>query len=163
MDEKILKTAIEQAVEKLGDMIRERDELRERLKALESEIPLLAEKINALANLIGDPAMIESGMKDFLDEVATMGLTDAVRAGLKSTHIPRTVIEIRNWLRSRNYDLSKYANEVATLHTVLKRLVENSGEVEEVEKEGRKAYRWKRGKRAAPLVKLPKIKIKGVG
>ena len=140
MADEVFKDALATALATLKGLTDERDALRERLKELDREIPILTEKINALATLCDDLPP-ESELAGMVNEVRVLGLTDAVREALKASKLPRTPIEIKNWLVSRGYNLSRYENAMATLHIVLSRL-RKQGEVWPVVKNGQKAVIW---------------------
>jgi hypothetical protein len=55
------------------------------------------------------------------------GLTEACRTLLRSAGTPLTAVELRDRLASVGFDLDRYSNALAAVHTVLKRLAE-SGE-----------------------------------
>jgi hypothetical protein len=61
-----------------------------------------------------------------------MGLTDACRMVLRSAGARLTPVEIRERLRGVGFDLDRYANALAAIHTVLKRMTE-SGEATSTE------------------------------
>ena len=57
---------------------------------------------------------------------------------------PLTAVEVRQQLEAMGFDVSKYANDLAPIHTVLKRLTE-SNEVRFVPRGYAKpSYEWKR-------------------
>ncbi len=80
----------------------------------------------------------------FLIENATgLNLADACRKVLQKSNTHMTPIEIRDTLAASRYDLAQYSNALASIHGVLKRMVE-SGEVEPLSHEVRGTmYRWK--------------------
>ena len=57
-----------------------------------------------------------------------LGLTDACRLVVRGAGVPVTPADVRQRLQSIGFDLSKYANDLAAIHTILKRLNE-SGEL----------------------------------
>jgi hypothetical protein len=59
------------------------------------------------------------------------GLTDACRVVLRRSNDALTPLEVRDRLRLVGFDLSRYANEQAAIHTTLKRLAE-AGEAKRV-------------------------------
>jgi hypothetical protein len=79
------------------------------------------------------------------EETAPQGLTDACRSILKSTESDLTPTDVRDSLEQSGFDLGKYENPLAVIHTTLKRLAEQ-GEVTIVllgDARG-KSYRWTR-------------------
>jgi hypothetical protein len=80
-----------------------------------------------------------------------MGLTDACRLIVRGAGLPVTPTEIRDRLHAFGFDLSKYSNELAAIHTILKRLNE-AGELRFVAKGAAKpAYIWNRPPHAVSL------------
>jgi len=70
------------------------------------------------------------------------GITQSARVILEQTFFPMTPSELLRSIEARKYNLARYANPLAVIHTVLKRLLQ-SGEVREVLKpDGKKAYQW---------------------
>jgi len=84
--------------------------------ALDTRIAHLQQTIGTLNKLCG------------FEPTVPMGLTEACRMVLRSAGSPLTPIEVRERLRSFGFDLDKYANALAAIHTVLKRMTE-SGEL----------------------------------
>jgi hypothetical protein len=70
------------------------------------------------------------------------GITQSARVILQETFFPMTPSELLRSIEARKYNLARYANPLAVIHTVLKRLLQ-SGEVREVpQADGKKAYQW---------------------
>jgi hypothetical protein len=79
-----------------------------------------------------------------------LSITDAVRRALR-TGLPMTPIEVRERLLAIGVDLSSYSNDLAVIHTVLKRLNE-AGEVRVIPRpNGKTDYLWERPVRAAAI------------
>ncbi|HEX8889364.1 MAG TPA: hypothetical protein VF779_09305 [Pyrinomonadaceae bacterium] len=123
-------------------------------EAIDKRVTQLQQTVSSLAALCGEK--VESDEPNYIqneilrvygDILETLtgkpGLTDAVRAALKAFDRPMLPVEVRDALISLGYDLSIYSNVMASIHTILKRLVE-SKEIEEVDKDGRKAYQTKK-------------------
>ena len=111
---------------------REWEALARQRTALEERLTQLTETIGTLTRLCGLTPKIE------------WGLTDACRAILRNAASPMTPVEVRNRLAAIGFDLSEYSNELASIHTVLKRL-KKSGELRFVPRAGGKhAYEWSR-------------------
>jgi hypothetical protein len=71
------------------------------------------------------------------------GFTDAVREFVRRN--PEhwfTAIAVRNGLRTVNFDVGEYDNPLASIHTILKRLLVR-GEVDRNASDG--SYRWRKG------------------
>jgi len=70
------------------------------------------------------------------------GITETIRVLLKETALPMTATDLKTGIVARKYDLSRFQNPLAVIHTVLSRLVK-SGEVKAIpQKYGKKAYQW---------------------
>ncbi|MEZ5320227.1 MAG: hypothetical protein R2752_22685 [Vicinamibacterales bacterium] len=83
--------------------------------ALETRIAQLRQTIGTLTKLCG------------YEPTVPWGLTDACRTALRCAGKPLTAVEVRDRLAGTGFDLDRYANALAAVHTVLKRL-EQSGE-----------------------------------
>jgi hypothetical protein len=122
----------------LETAIREYESLGEQRQQIDKRLSELAQSISTLSRLCG------------LTPTVPWGLTDACRVVLRSG-LPMTPTEVRDRLLAIGCDLSKYSNELAAIHTVLKRLNE-SGELRFLvggKKQG--AYLWHRPSTAAAL------------
>ena len=70
------------------------------------------------------------------------GITETIRVLLKETALPMTATDLKAGIEARKYDLSRFQNPLAVIHTVLNRLVK-SGEVKVIPQQyGKKAYQW---------------------
>jgi hypothetical protein len=70
------------------------------------------------------------------------GITQSARVILQETFFPMSPSALLKNIESRKYNLTRYVNPLAVVHTVLKRLLQ-SGEVREVlQADGKKAYQW---------------------
>jgi hypothetical protein len=94
---------------------REYEELGARRQAIDKRLAELAQTIGTLSKLIG------------LTPTVPLGLTDAVRMIMRGG-VPMTPVEVRDRLHAIGFDMEKYANDIAAVHTILKRLNE-SGEL----------------------------------
>jgi hypothetical protein len=94
---------------------REYEELGARRQAIDKRLAELAQTIGTLSKLIG------------LTPTVPLGLTDAVRLIMRGG-VPMTPVEVRDRLHAIGFDVGKYANDLAAVHTILKRLNE-SGEL----------------------------------
>lgn len=83
--------------------------------ALDARIAQLQETIGTLTKLCG------------FTPTVPFGLTDACRLVLRNAAAPMTAVQVRERLTAIGFDHQKYANGLAAIHTVLKRL-EESGE-----------------------------------
>jgi hypothetical protein len=84
-----------------------------------------------------------------LEPTVSWGLTDACRMALKAAGHPLTAIEVRAQVAALGLDLSRYANDLAVIHTILRRLAQ-SGEARFVARGWDKpAYTWTTGTTAS--------------
>ena len=108
---------------------REYEELGARRQAIDKRLGELAQTIGTLSRLIG------------LTPTVPLSITDAVRLAIRAG-VPLTPPEVRDRLLSIGVDLSGYTNELAVIHTVLKRLNE-AGEIRIIPRaNGKNAYLW---------------------
>jgi hypothetical protein len=99
----------------LESATREYEELGAQRQAIDKRLAELAQTIGTLSKLLG------------YSPTVPLGLTDAVRLIMRGG-VPMTPIEVRDRLHAIGFDVSKYANDLAAVHTILKRLNE-SGEL----------------------------------
>lgn len=113
----------------LDAAIREYEALGAQKQDIDKRLAQLAQTIGSLSRLLG------------LTPTVPLGLTDAVRLVLRAG-VPLTPIEVRDRLGTIGIDLHAYANDLAAVHTVLKRLNE-AGDVRIVPRaNGKHAYLW---------------------
>lgn len=107
------------------------------LEALTRQRADLDKRIGQLMQVIGNLLRLSG-----LTPTVALGLTDACRMVLRSAGAPLTVLEVRAQLGAMGIDLSRYENDLAAIHTTLKRLDEG-GEVRFVPQPwGKPAYQW---------------------
>jgi hypothetical protein len=94
---------------------REYEALGTERQAIDKRLAELAQTIATLSKLVG------------LTPTVPLGLTDAIRLIMRGG-VPMTPIEVRDRLHAIGFDVSKYANDLAAVHTILKRL-NSSGEL----------------------------------
>lgn len=123
--------APEQYRKALDAAIREYENLGAQRREIDERLAQLAQTIGTLNRLCG------------FESTVPWGLTDACRVVLKNAGRAMTPTEVRDRLEAIGIDLTKYANSLAAVHTVLKRL--NQGqEVLFVERPGKKfACEWR--------------------
>lgn len=132
--------------------------LRERYRAIlqrrremQSELHNLAKSIEGLAALCGEKPDIPKAEDALGAEVATlmaeswlkyMPFADAIRTALRIVApVAFTTSELRGFLSRAGYPIEAKTDPMVALNVALKRL-HDSEEVEVVDKDGRKAYRW---------------------
>jgi hypothetical protein len=99
----------------LDSAIREYEALGAERRDVDKRLAALAQTIGTLSKLLG------------LTPTVPLGLTDAIRLVMRAG-VPMTPIDVRDRLQGIGFDLTKYANDLAAVHTILKRLNE-SGEL----------------------------------
>src|SRR5262245_29738473 len=118
---------------------REYEALGEERRRIDRRLGELGQSIATLTRLCG------------LTPTVTWGLTDACRTVLRGAGKAMTPVELRDRLKSIGFDFSKYTNELAAVHTILKRLNE-AGELRFLTSGyGPKSYIWEKPARAAGL------------
>jgi hypothetical protein len=111
---------------------REYEALGARRQEIDRRLAELAQTIGTLSRLLG------------LTPTVPIGLTDAIRLVVRGAGVPMTPVEIRDRLRAIGFDVEKYANDLAAVHTILKRLNE-SGELRFIARGvGTHQYVWNR-------------------
>src|SRR5437870_2617774 len=122
---------------------REYEALGAKRQAIDNRLAELAQTIGTLSKLLG------------LTPTVPLGLTDAIRLVVRGAGVPMTPIEVRARLRGIGFDVSKYVNDLAAVHTILKRLNE-SGELRFIRRAtGAHQYTWNRP--GTPVVLAPDI------
>lgn len=149
MADEYYKSALELGVQELADLMREREELDARREELSERIARVRQGVLGLSALAGyNPQALEMQyphlFPDLLD--SDIGLTDAVRKVLQANGKFMTPVGVRTGLRTLGFDIGRYKNPLASIHTVLKRL-KDAGEVEPGLIEDNTAYKWKEGTR----------------
>jgi len=116
----------------LAAAIKEYEALGEQRRDIDKRLAQLAHTIGTLSKLLG------------LTPTVPMGLTDAIRLVMRGGGVPMTPVEVRDRLHAIGFDVSKYSNDLAAVHTILKRL-NHSGELRFVPRApGRHQYTWNR-------------------
>ena len=111
---------------------REYEALGAKRHAIDNRLAELAQTIGTLSKLLG------------LTPAVPLGLTDAVRLVVRGAGVPMTPTEVRDRLRAIGFDVSKYVNDLAAVHTILRRLNE-SGELRVIAHAvGKPQYTWNR-------------------
>jgi len=122
---------------------REYEALGEKRREIDQRLAELAQTIATLSKLLG------------LTPTVPMGLTDAVRLVVRGAGVPMTPVDVRDRLAAIGFDVSKYVNDLAAVHTILKRL-NDSGELRFIPRQpGKHQYVWNRP--VTPVVLTPDI------
>ena len=125
----------------LATAIREYEVLGQQRQDVDKRLAEVAQTIGTLSRLCG------------LVPTVPLGLTDACRLVVRGAGVPVTPIDVRQRLQSIGFDLSKYQNDLAAIHTILKRLNE-SGELRVIARgnePGTHSYLWHHGPQAVAL------------
>lgn len=118
---------------------REYEALGRQRAEIDARIAQLAQSIGSLTRLCG------------FVPTAPWGLTDACRMVLKGAGHPLTALEVRGQLQAMGLDLSRYTNDLAVIHTILRRLIRSS-EIQFVPRAWDKpGYGWKAPVRAVAM------------
>ena len=122
----------------LESAIKEYEALGEQRREIDERLSQLAQTIGTLSRLLG------------LTPTVPLSITDAVRLAMRSG-VPMTPLDVRERLLGIGVDLSAYSNDLAVIHTVLKRL-NAAGELRIVAKpSGKNAYLWAKPSRVMAL------------
>jgi hypothetical protein len=136
--EKTYRDALEQAIREYEQLAQERARIDERL----------AQVVQTIGNL---------SRLCRLAPTVQLGLTDACRMVLKSAGHSLTAREVKAQLEAVGFEVSRYANPLASIHTVLRRLC-RSGEVRFVRRVlDKPAFAWK------PPARIVAIKSDAIG
>jgi len=116
----------------LAAAIKEYEALGEQRRDIDKRLAQLAQTIGTLSRLLG------------LTPTVPMGLTDAIRLVVRGAGVPMTPVDVRDRLHAIGFDVSKYANDLAAVHTILKRL-NQTGELRFIPRApGKHQYTWNR-------------------
>ncbi|HEV8395958.1 MAG TPA: hypothetical protein VGQ37_16875 [Vicinamibacterales bacterium] len=120
--------------------VREYEALGEQRQQIDRRLAELAQTMSTLSRLCG------------IVPTVSVGLTDACRLALRGAGLPMTPVEVRDRVRAFGFDLTRYSNDLAAVHTTLKRL-NDAGELRFIARPGtnEKAYIWDRPARATLL------------
>jgi hypothetical protein len=94
----------------LRELLREYEQLAAQKAEIDARIARVIQAIGSLSRLCN------------LEPTVRLGLTDACRMVLKAAGHPLTAIEVRMQLEAMGFDISRYANPLASIHIVLRRL-----------------------------------------
>lgn len=122
----------------LAAAVKEYEALGEQRRTIDARLAQLAQTIGTLSRLLG------------MTPTVPLSITEAVRLAMRAG-VPLTPLEVRERLQAIGVDLSVYANDLAVIHTVLKRLNE-AGELRLIPRAGGKhAYLWSTPPRVVAL------------
>jgi hypothetical protein len=122
----------------LATAIKEYEALGDQRREIDGRLAQLAQTIGTLSTLLG------------LTPTVPMSITDAVRLAMRAG-VPMTPLEVRERLLSIGVNLATYSNDLAVIHTVLRRLNE-AGELRVIPRpDGKNTYLWAKPARAMAL------------
>src|SRR5262249_41328652 len=111
---------------------REMESLMQQRAELDQRILHLRQTLVSLSHLCG------------FTPTVSWGMTDGVRFILRRARQPMTAIDVREALTNWGFDMSKYANDLSAIHTLLKRL-NKTGESRFLARRPRRPpYEWNR-------------------
>ena len=149
MPNEAYRQAIDTAAQELGELMKRHEELETELEHVQDRIETLQFGLTALGAVSGiDP---RQEYPDLYPEEMTpdLGFTDAVREALKSANpiMIFSPVLVRDELQKRGFDLTKYRNPLASIHTILKRLRASDEVIAHLdESTGKYLYSWNRSK-----------------
>jgi hypothetical protein len=111
---------------------------------LDEKIARLHAVVTNLQNLCAemDRKRFDKGVDRVIKKDLKAGITQSARVILQETFFPVTPSDLLKKIEARKYNLTRYVNPLAVIHTVLKRLV-RGGEVREtLQAHGKKTYQW---------------------
>jgi hypothetical protein len=125
----------------LATAIREYETLGQQRQDIDKRLAEVMQTIGTLSRLCG------------LVPTVPIGLTDACRIVVRGAGLPVTPADVRQRLQAIGFDLSKYSNDLAAIHTILRRL-NDSGELRFIPRgndPGKHAYVWNHGPQVVAL------------
>jgi hypothetical protein len=126
----------------LDAALREYETLLQQKTDLDSRLAQVAESVGTLTRLCGYVPTVQ------------YGLTDACKTSLRCAAAPMTPIEVRDRLRSTGFDITRYSNPLAAIHTVLRRLTE-AGDVRRIPASRSKGVAYEYKQPGSPHVAHP--------
>jgi hypothetical protein len=134
MDLRSYRRDLQNKKQELAGLLRQRQGIDHKIAQLQ---PLISH-LEGLCRELGDRVAKEAAIKVEL----TTGLTELARTTLEEVALPISASDLKTRMEAKGFDFSKYASSLATLHTVLNRLVK-SGKVKAIpQRGGKKAYQW---------------------
>ena len=137
-----------QALAKLDALQADYAAKEQQLVATGNEISGVADVLNALSPLAGQKPSFNEVVTEILQtvkqaSVMEAGITETIRQFLQA-NVGKAFypITVRSGLEGLKYDLSKHVNAMATIHSVLKRLVEQQQVLAAPQPDGKTAYQW---------------------
>jgi hypothetical protein len=146
MSEDFYMQTLDKAMLELTEVMGQREELDSQRDELDTRIAKLRDGIFGLTPLCGKTKDEITALRpDLFPDLIRLdvGFTEAVRKILEGNATEYlTPVQVRNELRRKGFDLSKYTNPLASIHTILKRL-QDGGKVAVITREGKTLYKWR--------------------
>ncbi len=145
MTQETYREALRAAIRDLSALMSQREELDTKRDELDRNIFQLREGLFGLAILCGtDTNQLAKRYPELFPDLISpdVGLTDAVRKAMASKRNFVSPVEVKDRLARMGFDVTKHKNILASIHTVLKRLVA-SEEAETGIRDEKIVYRWK--------------------
>ena len=145
MTKETYQEALNAALKDLASLMHRREKVDMMREKFDREIFQLREGLFGLAILCGTDTnqLAKDNPELFPDLISPdVGLTDAVRKAMAAKRIFTSPVEVKDRLAEMGFDITIHKNILASIHTILKRLVK-SEEVDEGQREGKVVYRWK--------------------
>lgn len=138
------------------ELIQKRDELDAARAEIDFEVETVDKRVVQLEHTIASLSEL-TGANKILQrnepiDLNNLKLADAIRKVLNSLNRYWTPIHVRNALVARNYDLTPYTNPLASIHAVLKRLIDSGEAIRTAGPDGKAMYRWKVFPSTAPVI-----------
>jgi putative component of toxin-antitoxin plasmid stabilization module len=129
--------ALEESKRELRELVAKRDRINMRIDKVQTGM-------TGLVNMLSDSDEALAELSEINEIVGPIGTTEVIRSVYRSK--PKrtwTPVAIRDYLLDQNFDILKYSNPLAAIHTILRRL-ERAGEIEPVgDVVFGGGYRWK--------------------
>lgn len=135
------KQALEEARARRELLLDRRGNLADTQKKIDEELGQLEQVISSLLPLAGETP--NSELAGFTNNLANIGLADACRAVLQAN--PDRFISpvgIKKMIEELGYDLKRHNNVLASIHGVVKRLVESDEAIRTTSLGGTSMYKW---------------------
>jgi hypothetical protein len=108
----------------LRALLEQRRNLKSELDKVNTQVSRLREGVMGLAALAGVNLKETSPELFTNDIVVNLGLTDAIRKVLGEGDFPSTPTDVRDGLLELGFPIHKHKNPLASIHSVLKRLID---------------------------------------
>lgn len=152
------KKTLDAARAELEALVEQREEIERRISQLKQAIVALSP-----LGQDGERSAFGIDLTTLNIEIPAFGITDACREVLKSADQPLTPLEVKARLVQMNPEFAKQKNLMASVHTVLKRLVPNEAR-SFINNDGETVYRWRRHfRRKMGAIPTTPPELRGVG